>query len=285
MDNVIYFDGSVASDPANEKFISSEVGLNYKAKMFAISANAYNTDWKDRNLTKSVTTGQGSSGDTDVIFLTGVNQNHKGLEIEASVQPMDMLRLDASLSFGDWKFTEDASGKLVYDVFDSLGNVSGQGSLEYDYALKDLKVGDMPQTAYVLGATVTPIKGLRLQVLYSIYDNNYADWGPSDREYDRDDPTDIPDTAQVWMAPGYSKMDFHGSFDLPKIAGIRSQLFVHIFNVLDAVYVQDAVDHSQYNGFTIKDTNGDVINNHTAERAEVFLGTPRYFNAGLKIHF
>ena len=32
------------------------------------------TDWQDRNLTKSVTTGQGSSGDTDVIFLTGVDQ-------------------------------------------------------------------------------------------------------------------------------------------------------------------------------------------------------------------
>ena len=30
MDNVIYFDGTVASDPANERFISSEAGVNFR---------------------------------------------------------------------------------------------------------------------------------------------------------------------------------------------------------------------------------------------------------------
>lgn len=284
MDNVIYFDGTVASDPANEKFQSAELGMNFKAKMFAVTANVYNTDWIDRNLTKSVTTGQGSSGDTDVIFLTGVNQNHKGLEIEATVQPMQMLRLDASMSFGNWTFVDDASGKLVYDLFDSTGNVSGQGSLEYDYALKDLKVGDMPQTAYVIGATIMPMKGMRLQALYSMYDNNFSDWGPDAREYDRNDPTDDPDREQVWMAPGYSKIDIHGSMDLPKIAGFNSQVFFHLFNALDNVYVQDAVDHSQYNGYSVKDANGNTIN-HNATKAEVFLGAPRYFNAGIKLNF
>ncbi len=283
MDNVIYYDGTVASDPANEKFISSEAGINYKAKMFAVTANYYNTNWEDRNLTKSVTTGEGSSGDTDVIFLTGVNQTHKGFEVEASVQPMKMLRLDASISLGDWAFTDDASGNLVYDLFDSTGVVTGQGSLSYDYALKDLKVGDMPQTAYVFGATLTPIQGLRLQALYSIYDDNYSDWSPDSRAYDGDDTN--ADRAQVWMAPGYSKMDIHASYDLPKIAGINAQLFLHIFNALDETYVQDAVDHSQYNGFKITDADGNTINDHTAARAEVFLGTPRYSNFGLKLRF
>jgi len=283
MDNVIYFDGTVASDPTNEKFISSEAGVNYHAKWFAIKANGYNTNWVDRNLTKSVTTGQGSSGDTDVIFLTGVDQTHRGIEIEASVQPMKMLRFDASLSFGDWTFTKDASGNLVYDMFDSTGVVVGQGSLQYDYALKDLKVGDMPQTAYVLGATLTPIRGLRIQGLYSIYANNYADWSPESREYDGD--ASDADRAQVWMAPGYSKMDIHAAYDLPKIAGINSTVFVHVFNALDNLYVQDAVDQSQYNGFKIKDADGNTVNDHTAARAEVFLGTPRYINAGLKLNF
>ncbi|NQT64048.1 MAG: hypothetical protein HQ556_13890, partial [Candidatus Marinimicrobia bacterium] len=308
MDNVIYFDGTVASDPANEKFMSTEVGLNYKAKMFAVTANAYNTDWKERNLTRSVTTGQGSSGDTDVIFLTGVNQNHKGVEVEASVQPMQMLRLDASLSFGSWEFGNDADGSYQ----DESGEVLG----EYTYALNGLKVGDMPQTAYVLGATFTPIKGLRVQALYSMYDNNYADWSPASRQINdwgddglegdgeagEIDPWDLAydngegdgllsaaelayaDHDQVWEAPGYAKMDLHLTYDLPKMAGINAQLFMHVFNVLDATYVQDAVDNSEYNGFSIYD--GDFIsNNHTAEKAEVFLGTPRWMNAGLKLNF
>ena len=51
----------------------------------------------------------------------------------------------------------------------------------------------------------------------------------------------------------------------------------HMFNVLDAVYVQDAVDNSQYNGF------GDKV--HAPHNAEVFLGAPRSFNVGLAVNF
>jgi hypothetical protein len=79
------------------------------------------------------------------------------------------------------------------------------------------------------------------------------------------------------MAPGYSRMDLHATYDLPKIGGLNLQVFAHMFNALDAVYVQDAVDHSQYNSY------GDKI--HAAHNAEVFLGTPRYFNAGITVNF
>ena len=55
MDNVIYFDGTVASDPANEQFVSAEAGANFSSRNLAVKVSAYNTDWKDRNLTKAVT--------------------------------------------------------------------------------------------------------------------------------------------------------------------------------------------------------------------------------------
>ena len=51
----------------------------------------------------------------------------------------------------------------------------------------------------------------------------------------------------------------------------------HIFNVLDDVYIQDAVDNSKYNGY------GDKV--HAGHNAEVFLGTPRSFNVGLSVNF
>lgn len=283
MDNVIYFDGTVASDPANEKFKSYESGVNYTGKMFALKANYYNTDWIDRNLTKAVTSGQGSSGDTDVIFLTGVDQNHSGFEVELSAQLIAMLRLDAAFSIGDWKFVDDASGEYQEDEFNDQGQVIGQTTTTYDYALKNLYVGDMPQTAYIFGATLTPIKGLKAQVVYNMYQNNYSDWSPESREYSGDDAD--ADRAQVWKAPDYSKMDVHLAYDLPEIGGIKLQAFAHIFNALDDVYVQDASDNSRYNGFKIKDVDGNDTNSHSAERAEVFLGLPRYFNVGLSVRF
>ena len=321
MDNVIYFDGTVASDPANEKFESKEAGVNYSSGMFALKLNMYNTDWKDRNLTKSVTTGQGSSGDTDVIFLTGVNQKHKGVEVEASAQVMDMLRLDASLSFGNWAFVGDAIGDYQENEYDDNDQVIGKKTTEYSYALDGLSVGDMPQTSYVFGVTLTPISGLKIQALYHSYDNNYSDWDPTSRQvndwgddgiegdgaegeidpwetaYDNGEGDGVlsetewsyADREQVWKAPAYSKVDLHLYYDLPSVGGLKLQAFAHIFNALDAVYVQDAVDNSQYNGFKleVEDENGNDIdiNSHSAARAEVFLGAPRYFNAGISVAF
>jgi len=267
MDNIIYYDGTVASDPVNEKFQSMEAGVNYNVGKYAVKANFYNTDWKDRNLTKQIETGAGDSGDTDVIFLTGVNQNHSGVEVEASAQLIDMLRLDVALSFGDWSFVDDANGTYK----DAAGVTLG----EYSYALKDLKVGDMPQTSYVAGVTLTPMSGLKIQALYNMYADNYSDWSPGSREIG-DDGT--ADTDQVWMAPSYSKLDVHINYVLPVgIAGTQMTAFAHIFNALDAVYVQDAVDNSNYNSWGTKE--------HKAWNAEVFLGAQRYFNAGLKVNF
>ena len=275
MDNVIYFDGTVASDPANEKFQNIEAGVNYHAGNMAVKAGYYMTDWINRNLTKAVSSGQGSSGDTDVIFLTGVNQNHSGLEVEASMQVIDMLHLNAAASFGTWKFTDDANGTYQEDEFNDQGQVTGQTSTDYSYALKDLFVGDMPQTGMALGVTLTPIAGLSVQALFNYYDKNYSDWGPSAREVESDGTAD---REQVWMAPSYSKLDLHINYDLPvSIAGTKMTAFAHVFNALDAVYVQDAVDHSQYNSY------GDKV--HAAHNAEVFLGTPMYFNGGLKVSF
>ena len=273
MDNVIYYDGTVASDPANEKFVHTESGVNYGNEKVGVKVSAYNTDWQDRNLTKSVTTGQGDSGDTDVIFLRGVNQKHQGIEIETKVKPNDLVELDFIASFGKWKFDGDAEGTYQENEYNDENQVIGLKTTEYAYALDGLYVGDMPQTSYIFGLTLKPIKGLRLQALYKTYDKNYADWSPAAREIEDGNA----DRAQVWEAPGYSKLDLHASYKLPKIGGLDMSINAHVFNALDEVFVQDAVDNSQYNGY------GDKL--HLAHNAEVFLGTPRYANVGITINF
>jgi len=275
MDNVIYYDGTVASDPANEKFISSEAGANWSSGNYAVKVSAYNTDWQDRNLTKSVTSGQGDSGDTDVIFLSGINQNHKGIEVEASVQPHKQLRLDATVSVGTWKFAGDADGNYQEDEFNEAGQVIGQKTTPYTYALDGLYVGDMPQSMFVLKTTLDPIPGLRLQAIYNSYSENYSDWSPGAREYDGSDAD--ADREQVWKAPGYSKIDLHASYKLPSIGGYDLTAFGHVFNATDATFIQDAVDHSQYNSYGSK--------THAAHNAEVFLGIPRTFNLGIAVNF
>ena len=272
LDNVIDYDGNVSTNPDNEKFTSFEVGGEYGSESVAIKGSYYNTQWNDRNLTKSVTTGQGDSGDTDIIYLTGVNQSHSGVEVESKIALHEMVDLDLSVSVGDWYFDGDAKGDYTEMEYNDDNQIIGQTSTEYEYALNNLKVGDMPQTAYVGGLTIKPIDGLRVQGLYRWYDNHYADWSPDSREVEGD-----ADRAQVWKSPSYGKLDLHLSYKLPEIAGLDMTLSGHIFNALDDVYVQDAVDNSKYNGY------GDKL--HLAHNAEVFLGTPRSFNLGLSVNF
>ena len=284
LDNVIDYDGNVATNPDNEKFTSFEVGGKYSSSLVALKGSYYNTQWKDRNLTKSVTTGQGDSGDTDIIYLTGVNQSHSGVEVEAKVALHEMVDLDVAFSKGDWFFDGDARGDYTEMEYNDENQIIGQTSTEYRYGLDKLKVGDMPQTAYVGGLTIKPIKGLSVQGLYRYYADNYADWSPSAREVELGEPDPITgessynaDRAQVWSAPAYGKLDFHLSYKLPKIGGLDMTVHGHLFNALDDVYVQDATDNSKYNGY------GDKL--HLAHNAEVFLGTPRSFNLGLSVNF
>ena len=272
MDNVIYYDGTVATDPDNEKFTGLEFGGKYKSGNVDIKLSQYNTQWKDRNITKAVSTGQGSSGDTDIIFLRGVNQSHIGWEVETKVALHDMVDLDLVLSKGDWKFDGDAEGSYQEQEYNEENQVIGLTTTDYAYALDGLMIGDQPQTAYVAGLTVKPISGLRIQGLYKMYSDNYADWSPDSREIDGD-----VDRSQVWKAPAYNKLDLHLSYKLPKIAGLDMTINAHIFNALDDVYIQDAVDNSKYNGY------GDKV--HAAHNSEVFLGTPRYYNVGLSVNF
>jgi len=272
LDNVIDYDGNVSSDPDNEKFISNEIGGEYRSELVAVKGSYYNTQWKDRNLTKSVTTGQGDSGDTDIIYLTGVNQSHSGVEVEAKVALHEMVDLDVAFSKGDWYFDGDAVGDYTEMEYNDDGQIIGQTSTEYEYALNNLKVGDMPQTAYVGGLTLKPIEGLSVQGLYRWYDDHYADWSPDSREVEGD-----ADREQVWKTPSYGKLDIHLSYKLPEIAGLDMTISGHVFNALDDVFIQDAVDNSRYNGY------GDKV--HAAHNAEVFLGTPRSYNLGLSVNF
>ncbi|MCK4688688.1 MAG: TonB-dependent receptor [Candidatus Marinimicrobia bacterium] len=260
---------ALAPDPTNEKFISTEVGLNFRAlaDKLATKINLYNTNWKDRNLVIPVTTGQGSSGDTDLIFLTGLNQYHKGFELELAYQPIKLVRLDAAVSIGEWIYTDDADG-----VYKDLDNDT---TYQHTYAVKDLMVGDMPQTIYSITGSLFPIKGLAIAATLNYYDRFWANWDPTNREIVSGVD---PDREQNWEVPAYGKVDLHMRYDIPVHFGnIGFQAYLHVFNALDAIYIQDAVDNSQFNAF------GDK--NHEADDAEVYIGMPRRINFGLNINF
>ncbi|RMH02013.1 MAG: TonB-dependent receptor, partial [Chloroflexi bacterium] len=90
-DNVIDdVNGVKADNPENEKFTSFELGTNWFAEKWTIKLSYYYTKWVDRAISRGVTL---ENGDYAIIFLTGMNQLHTGLEFEAAYQPASWVRL------------------------------------------------------------------------------------------------------------------------------------------------------------------------------------------------
>jgi len=264
-DNVISdYLATKADDPTNEQFISAEGGLNVYGLLdnkLSTKISFYHTQWNDRANSRTV---RDQDGTEAIIFLTGMDALHQGIELEVAYKPVSMFKLDAGLSIGKWTMTDNVKGS--YQDYDG----GSSEEINYEYYVKDLKVGDAPQSQYYLVGTVYPVKGLFAQVVARYYDNHYAQWDPFSR-------TDPEDTQQSWMAPSYTLVDLHASYDLPiSFKGTKISIFAHVFNALDVTYIQDATDNSKYNSWD---------QDHDADDAEVFFGLPRSFNMGLSISF
>jgi len=265
-DNVIDdSDGSVAPTTENEKFISYEIGAAYKAldNKLNVAANFYYTNWKDRTFTQYVQLTPSESG---IAYILGMDQRHTGFEIEANWRPIRLIGIGIVGSFAKWKYLNDVDARIK----DEDNNVVFEDHLY----TKDLYVGDAPQTQFGGSLSIYPIKGMFIQFAVRYNANHYADFNPTSRN-------DETDKAQVWKTPSFTIMDLHFSYELPIKGRVGVAVFGHVFNLLDKVYVQDALDNSNYNGYY----GYDGALTHTANSAEVFLGLPRTFNAGVTISF
>ncbi len=253
--------GAINPDPKNEKFTSVETGVTYRRLDRSLTArfNLYFTQWNDRTQTRGVTLEDGS----DALFnLLGLNARHMGAELEVAFQPIDLVRLDVGGSLASWTYTDDVEG--TYRPSPS------EPPEPFNFFVKDLKVGDAPQTQLYYGLSVYPIQGLYLNMLGKTFTRHYGEFDP----FSRDDETD---RKQSWQTPGYTVFDFHAGYDLPiSQTGFRIGLFANVFNMFDTEYIQDAVDNSEYNGY-----DGD----HDADDAEVFFGLRRTFNVGLQVRY
>ena len=255
---------TVAADPKNEKFTSTELGMTYKSvnNKFIISANLYYTLWDDRTVTRSRILQDGSEG---LVFIEGMSQRHYGLELEGQYKPYDAFGIVFAGSINNWEYTKDVTG--AYKDYDDPDN-----DVEYNYYINGLKVGDAPQTQFVLGLNVWPLKQWKIQLLGKYYANHFADWDPLTRE-------DESDKGQVWETPTYVVFDLHTEYNIPTKGDLDMSIFMHIFNLFDELYVQDAVDNSAYNGYY----GDDDQYTHEAWTAEVYLGLPRVVNFGVII--
>lgn len=256
-------DGSLRPDPANEEFTSYEIGAAFRSLdgKLKLDGNFYYTTWLNRAFSRGI----GTTGDSTA-FLN-VDQRHIGFEFTGDYRIIRQLGVGVFGSIANWTYMNDAS----IEIKDGNNNVVGNN----DTKLDQLHVGDAPQTQLGVSLNVYPLNGMSLQFIARYNANHYAAFNPQRLV---DDPND---TQEVWKTPSYTVMDLHINYKLPIKGRVGVEIFGHVFNLLDEIYVQDAVDNSSYNGYY----GYDGALTHTANSAEVYLGLPRTFNVGARISF
>jgi len=266
-DNVINDQSGIVTEaPANEIFNAFEIGATYTPnRSTELKINFYNTSWRDRSNLRRVTD---QAGNDAYVFLTGMDQQHMGVEIEGQIKPHRLFAIGGFASVGNWKYTDDVTG-----TFRDYDNTGVETTVEYNYYVKDLKVGDAPQMQFGVNAFLYPVDDAFLQFNFRYNGKHFAAWDPFSRQEE--------DRAQVWETPSYFLIDLHAGYTIKTAGRYKVAITGHIFNLLDEIYIQDAVDNSPYNGYY-----GDNDEySHTAAAAEVFLGLPRTFNVGVKFSF
>ena len=265
--------GELVADPKNERFLSFEAGARFRSlnRGFSLDANVYFTQWNDRTRIER----DRISEDVNVLVnLLGVDARHMGVELEGAFQPADYMRFDAAMSWGDWTHTNNPSGTFRRE--------DRQGETETrTYYLTGLLVGDAPQFQVAYALSLFPTGGLYVQTVGKTFGKHYANYDLFGRT------SNIDEGIQSWRAPGYTVFDMHASYrlssEMTSAFGGNVRLFLHVFNIFDTVYVQDASDNSRFNGYRDDAERERGSLSHKADDAEVFLGFPRSLNFGFQI--
>jgi outer membrane receptor for Fe3+-dicitrate len=254
--------GQKYENPKNEKFESFELGVNLlnDKGTLSIGANIYQTNWTDRTFTEGYT--NPTTGEETLISLGGVDQLHRGFEVEMFYIVNKFLRFDASLSINSWEYEGDVRAR--YRPEDQSSD-----PVDYNLYIDGLKVGDAPQTQFAFITTFTPNTSFRMQFVGRYYADHFANFDPLGR-------TDPTDRTQSWEVPEEWVWDLHFSYVLASKSAYDLSVFLHVLNLTDKVYIQDATDNDAFNSF-----DGD----HDADDAAVFFAPPRRFNLGASLRF
>lgn len=251
----IVFAGNVntpAENIKNEQAESIEVGYGLRTSVVSANIALYNTAWKNKAFSTRLQQ-QDASGLQKSAIINGQNALHRGVEIDVQAKPIRNLSVSGMLSLGDWKWTNDVEAKIT----DDAGNIEKTITT---YAA-GLHVGDAAQTTMALAADYTLLDRFNVGLTYNYFDRLYASFDPSRR-------TDENVRDDAWKLPSFKTLDLNLRYDF-KVAGVNATLYGNVNNLLNEIYISDAVD-------------GD---DHNAETSYVYYSYGRTWTSGLRVRF
>ncbi|WP_297982179.1 TonB-dependent receptor, partial [uncultured Chryseobacterium sp.] len=115
----------------NEKITSYEFGYGFRSAIFNANLNLYTTSWDDiyRRVTSRV------NNVNYVANMLGIEEVHRGIELDFNVKPANFVTVNGMVSVGDWYYKGNPTATFIDD---NTNTVVGTQTLYLD----GLKVGD-----------------------------------------------------------------------------------------------------------------------------------------------
>ena len=250
------YGNDINPDLQNERIESFEIGYGYNGKKLRLNVNAYNTNWGNRFVSRSLSNQQGVDGFAQ---FRNIDVTHKGIEAEATYR-VGSTKLRGMLSIGDWTYTKDFEAEL----FDENQQSIGTGKLY----TKGAKVGDAAQFVGLIGLDQSLGSNIKFDIDYRFVDGLYADYSITDSAFTN------PDNKGALQLPSYGLVDLGATFYAKNGWSLRA----NINNLLDETYIAESNSN-------IHAEPGNTTWNGIDVRNSVWFGFGRTWNVSLKKKF
>ncbi len=223
--NAVYPNNASIVNPnlTNEKIKAIELGYGFRSGIFNANLNAYYTTWDDRFTTALDQAATNSGG---YYTFQGVNEIHKGIELDVTARPIDKLKLNGMISVGDWKYRGNATSSR-FDV--SNNPINGDQPLYLD----GVKVGNNAQTTMAVGAAYEILHGLNVDANLNYSEKLYGNIDVS--------KFSAADNKGAMELPGFATTDAGISYKwniAPKLGALNFRLNVN--NVFDKIFINES---------------------------------------------
>lgn len=194
--------------------------------------------------------------------LLNADAIHSGVEWDFAYEPNSMWDFQGVVSVGNWEWTSNERVDLVNSANNDFVTRINDGAVADTVVnLNGVKVGNAAQRQISFLASFHPKRGSYISIRNTWFWRHYANFSPGDVITEGE-------PKEVWVTPSYALVDINAGTRIEVSENADLNLRFSLTNALDALYITDATNNSQY-APTPYGPEGGV------GRAEVFLGPPR----------
>jgi iron complex outermembrane receptor protein len=227
-----------------EKLMSYELGYGFRSAKFTANVNLYRSTYKDR--AKSFSAAANQDGSIPTYNVTGINELHQGIEVDAKFRPVKDVTISGMLSLGDYHYTSNTGAAQI------TSDAAGSKPVDVPaFILKDQPIGDFggsaasnAQTTAALGLDVNVLPQVKIGTNVNYYGRFFASYDPSKLVAGT---TFDPTAFHPYQLPSYSTLDLNIVYRF-KFAGLDASFIGNIYNVLNTEYLTEGYEANPSNG-------------------------------------